>query len=156
DRLLAVVLLLGSGRVALAEPVEPLTLAEAVRRAIERSPTVRVARSAADSDVASTRIARAARSPELALSTTPGYANGLPPGQLPSVFGVQFRQALYDPDRRASGLDADAHAAISSAERSRAQTEVARRAATLFLRRMADDRLVAAADRREKALGRAA
>src|SRR5207244_3460154 len=76
-----------------------------------RAPEAASARAQAAEADADARAAAATFAPRAFATTTPGYSSGLPvavAGRVPSVFGVEVHQTLYDPARRAEALAARA------------------------------------------------
>ena len=85
-----------------APPAGPLTLRRAAERALARAPEASSARAQAAEADADARAAAATFGPRAFATTTPGYSSGLPvevAGRVPSVFGVEVHQTLYDPAR---------------------------------------------------------
>jgi outer membrane protein TolC len=94
-------------------PAGPLTLRRAAELALARAPEAASARAQAAETDADARAASARFAPQAFATTTPGYSSGLPvavAGRVPSVFGVEIHQTLYDPARRAEALEARARA----------------------------------------------
>jgi outer membrane protein TolC len=92
----------------------PLTLRRAAERALARAPEIAVARAQVDEAAAGARAAKAAFAPQAFATTTPGYSNGLPvavAGRVPSVFGVELHQTIYDPAKRSQTFEEQARAA---------------------------------------------
>ncbi len=117
--LTGLVLLLGApGLLQAQTEKEPLTLKRAAERALARAPEIAVARAQVDEAAASARAAKAAFAPQAFATTTPGYSNGLPvavAGRVPSVFGVELHQTIYDPAKRSQTFDEEARAAAVAA-----------------------------------------
>jgi outer membrane protein TolC len=114
-------------------PADALTVRRAVELALEHAPEVAVSRAEAEEALSSARLSRDSLKPFASISTTPGYSSGLPvqvAGQVPSIFGFEVRQTLYDPSRRALVYDADASAAEARGALARVSSAAAR-AATL-------------------------
>ena len=135
---------------------EPLTLADAVRLALGHSAEVAVAVASEGEQRAALRAARDLSRPEAVIGTTPGWASGLPPGQLPSVAGLALRQSLYDPDRRAGALEEEARWATARGGVTKAREQAAHRVAVLYVRCLTGEKVAAAARLRETMLGQAA
>ena len=126
---------------ARAQTVRTVTLREAVSAALARSPRLAVAEASRDESAAGSRLARKAFRPEAALTATPGYASGLPvavAGQVPAIGGVDLRQTLYDPNLRASALEAQAGEAGRAGDLDAARAEAARSVVALYARCRAD------------------
>lgn len=128
----------------------PLTLRSAIAAGLAHSPDTAVARAEADEASASARLAEAGFRPEAFARTTPGYSTGLPvlvAGQVPSIFGVSVRSALYDPSRRASALGARAAAAGREAAADRVAEQTARAVVLAYGRNWASAALLETARR---------
>jgi outer membrane protein len=128
-----------------------LTVAEAVRLALERAPEVAVAQSAAQAAAASAEEARSVRRPQIYLNSTPGYSVGLPlsiAGEVPSAFGASVRMTLYDAGRWSQDLEAGAQAAGAQAALEDARAEVARRTVAACAKLRADVERASGARRR--------
>ncbi len=140
-----------------APPAEPLTLRRAVELAMAHAPDVAVAQAARAGAEADARLARDAFHTGAEISTTPGYARGLPVavlGRVPAVAGVTGHRLLYDPAQRHEALSAEAGAAEGRARAEAARREAARAAAAAYARCWADQARTEAARRGEEALGR--
>jgi len=90
-----------------------LTLRGAAQRALARDPRLAGARAQAAEMDAEARAASSQFATQAFATTTPGYSSGLPvavAGRVPSVFGVEVHQTLYDPAHRAEALEAQARA----------------------------------------------
>ncbi len=95
------------------EAPAPLTLKRAAELALAYAPETASARAAFAESASRARAAAAGFAPQAFATTTPGYSSGLPvavAGRVPSVFGVELHQTLYDPARRAEALQAQAGA----------------------------------------------
>ena len=126
----------------------PVTLRTAIAAALAQSPEAAVARANADEAAASARLAEAGFRPEAYARSTPGYSTGLPvlvAGQVPAVFGVALRSALYDPSRRTSALGARASAAGREAAADRVAEQTARAVVLAYGRNWASSALIEAA-----------
>jgi outer membrane protein len=148
----AILLVLVSGA-ALAQTAGPesLTLRKAAELALERAPELAAARAASEVGRSSANLARDVFHPNAWITTTPGYTHGLPgvvAGRVPSVIGVEVRQLIYDPDRRADALSAEATAASIDAELGQACRATLERLVTAYARAFMDEGVVAAAQRR--------
>jgi len=132
-------------------PGETLTVRRAVELALERAPEVAVSRAEADDAAASARLSRAGLKPFASISTTPGYSTGLPvqvAGQVPSIFGFEVRQTLYDPSRRALVFDAEASAAEARGALAKASAGAARAVTLSYARVWSGQQKVESARRR--------
>jgi len=126
---------------ARAQTVRAVTLREAVSAALARSPGLAVAEASRDESAAGARLAQKAFRPGAVLVATPGYASGLPvavAGQVPAIGGVDLRQTLYDPNLRASALEARAGEAGRSGDLDAARGEAVRSIVALYARCRAD------------------
>lgn len=121
---------------ARSEAPEPLTLHRAARLALARAPEVAVAGAEADEAASSARRAKAGLDRPLAFATTtPGYSSGLPvavAGRVPAVAGLEVRQTLYDPARRAEVFELDARVAGARGTLDRTSAETARAIAASY------------------------
>ncbi len=136
---------------AVAEETVALTLHDAVSAALARSPGVAAAVWAREESASGARLARDAFHPQAWLSSTPGYASGLPvavAGRVPAIAGVELRQTIFDPSVRAAALDAGAAEAERSGAAEAARMEVAQAVIALYARCRADLAAKAAAARR--------
>jgi outer membrane protein TolC len=138
---------------ALAQTAGPesLTLRKAAELALERAPELAAARAASEVGRSSANLARDVFHPNAWITTTPGYTHGLPgvvAGRVPSVIGVEVRQLIYDPDRRADALSAEATAASIDAELGQACRATLERLVTAYARAFMDEGVIAAAQRR--------
>ncbi len=152
---LVVVLFLFSGT-ALAQPAgpEPLTLRKAAELALARAPELGAARAASEVGQASASLARDAFHPSAWLTTAPGYTHGLPgvvAGRVPALAGVEIRQAIYDPVRRADALSAEAGASSVGGELEQACRFTLERVVGVYARAFLDQTAIAAATRRHEA-----
>jgi outer membrane protein TolC len=145
-------LLLASGT-ALGQTAgpEPLTLRKAAELALERAPDLAAARAASEVGRSSANLARDIFHPNAWITTTPGYTHGLPgvvAGRVPSVIGVEVRQLIYDKDRKADALSAEAEASSIDAEFGQACRATLERVVTVYARAFMDEGVIAAAQRR--------
>ena len=153
----AAVLLLAAASTAPAQappPADALTVRRAVELAVEHAPEVAVSRAEADEALSSARLSRAGMKPFASISTTPGYSSGLPvqvAGQVPSIFGFEVRQTLYDPSRRALVYDAEAAAAEARGTYAKASAAAARAATLSYARVWTGQKKVENARRRVEA-----
>jgi len=138
---------------------EPLTVAEAVRLAERNAPSLAAARAAAAETAAAAGQSRSAFAPQAFVTTTPGYASGLPvavAGSVPSVAGAYVRETLYDPTLRVEALDAEAAEARANAEAAAARADAVERTILAYARAQRDDRIAGAADTELESAERAA
>jgi len=147
-----ILLLLASGT-ALGQTAgpEPLTLRKAAELALERAPDLAAARAASEVGRSSANLARDIFHPNAWITTTPGYTHGLPgvvAGRVPSVIGVEVRQLIYDKDRKADALSAEAEASSIDAELGQACRATLERVVTVYARAFMDEGVIAAAQRR--------
>src|SRR5262245_14649140 len=148
----AVLFLLASGA-ALAQTAGPesLTLRKAAELALERAPDLAAARAASEVGRSSASLARDLFHPNAWITTTPGYTHGLPgvvAGRVPSVIGVEIRQLIYDKDRKADALSAEAESSSIDAELGQACRATLERLVTVYARAFMDEGVIAAAQRR--------
>ena len=137
-----------------ASSPEPLTLKRAAQMALFHAPEVAVSRAEAEEAAAEARRARAEWRPQAFVSTTPGYSTGLPvqvAGQVPSVFGFEVRQTIFDPLRRARTFDAEAASSAARGAMERTSAAAARAVTISYARVWAGQRKVADARRRVEA-----
>jgi outer membrane protein TolC len=128
-----------------APPAAPLTLRRAAELALARAPEAAAARAQAAEADADARAASARFAPSAFATTTPGISSGLPvavAGRVPSVFGVEIHQTLYDPARRAETLAARVRAETFEAASSRSGAVTARALVLSYGRNWADRRQI--------------
>lgn len=130
---------------------EVLTLGRATELALARAPLLAASHAAWEESAAGERLAKDVFHPELSVGASPGYARGLPVGQLPSIAEAALRQSLYDPERRAAAFEAEARSATSRAAHGSQRRATVRAVADAYARCWTDERLVAAAKRRREA-----
>jgi outer membrane protein TolC len=138
----------------LALPAAAQPLDEVIARALAHSPELR----ALEAGVAEARAGAALGnpfSPSASVSTTPGYATGLPIavlGQVPAIGTVEAHRLLYDSSARAEqlGLTSQVDAAVARLESRK--RDVAQNVAELYARFGAGTVLVTSARRRVAAL----
>src|SRR6202158_760341 len=126
-------------------PAGPLTLRRAAELALARAPQAASARAQAAEADADARAASAMFAPHAFATTTPGYSSGLPvavAGRVPSVFGVEVHQTLYDPARRAGALEARVRAEAFEAASSRSGATTARALVLSYGRNWSDRRRI--------------
>ena len=128
-----------------APPAGPLTLRRAAELALARAPEAASARAQAAEADADARAASAMFAPQAFATTTPGYSSGLPvavAGRVPSVFGVEVHQTLYDPARRAEALEARVRAEAFEAASARSGAATARALVLCYGRNWSDRRRI--------------
>jgi outer membrane protein TolC len=126
-------------------PAGALTLRRAAELALARAPEAAAARAQAAEADADARAASAVFAPRAFATTTPGYSSGLPvavAGRVPSVFGVEVHQTLYDPVRRAEALAARVRAEAFEAASSRSGSATARALVLSYGRNWSDRRQI--------------
>jgi outer membrane protein TolC len=131
-------------------PVGPLTLRRAAELALARAPEAASARAQAAEADADARAASAMFAPHAFATTTPGYSSGLPvavAGRVPSVFGIEVHQTLYDPARRREVLEARVRAETFEAASSRSGAATARALVLSYGRNWSDRRRIETARR---------
>jgi outer membrane protein TolC len=140
-----------------AQTPEPISLARAIELALAHAPEVAVAFASENEGAASARLAEDALRPEAVLTTTPGYAQGLPGGtggRLPAIAEVEVRKALFDPGRRADALEARSRWSLARARLEVTRATTARAVVVAYGRCWADEARLADAQRRLEAYGR--
>ncbi len=143
--LLFPVLALGFPAAGQTPPGRSLTLRRAAELALARSPEAASARAQAVEADADARASSATLAPQAFATTTPGYSSGLPvqvAGRVPSVFGVEVLQTLYDPARRAEALEARARAEASEGASARSVAATARALVLSYGRNWSDRRRI--------------
>src|SRR5262249_20968005 len=119
--------------------------------AVARAPEIAVARAEADEGAATVRGSQAALGRQALAHTTPGYTTGLPvlvAGQVPAVVGVELRQTLYDPSRRAEILEGHARSLALEGALERASAATLRALVVSYARNWAAAGSVESARRR--------
>jgi len=130
---------------------EPLTLRHAAELALAKAPELAAARAASEVGRSSAAMARDIFHPNAWITTTPGYTHGLPgvvAGRVPSIIGVEIRQLIYDPARKADALSAEATAADIDGELEQSCRATLERLVTVYARAFLDETVIAAAQRR--------
>ncbi len=151
--LTVVALVLASAAAAQTPP--PLTIQQAMQMAVDRSPDIAAARAAQREAAASAELARSTFRPQATVSTTPGYATGLPVsvlGSVPAIATVEAHQTLYDNFARTDALAAAAQADARSIDVENAVRQTAEASAQAFAKYAADLALVSDARTRIDAL----
>src|SRR5262249_41153300 len=118
---------------------------------LAKAPELAAARAASEVGRSSAAMARDIFHPNAWISTTPGYTHGLPgvvAGRVPSIIGLEVRQLIYDPDRRADALSAEATASSIDGELGQACPATLERLVTVYARAYMDESVIAAAQRR--------
>ena len=136
-----------------AQTPAPPTLDETIARAVANSPDLRALEAAVDEARANAMLADAFRS-EATVSTTPGYATGLPIavlGQVPAIGTIEAHRLLYDRSARAEAITSASQVDAAIARLASARREVAQNTATLYASVTAGDAILAAAQRRVSA-----
>ncbi len=134
-----------------ADAAEPLTLRRAVELALERAPQLAAVRAEQDGERASARLAQDAYHPSAWVTTSPGYTYGMPAtvaGHVPSVFGIEFRQTIYDPYRRSEVYQAEARALGMDGTAARSCQDTVEQALAVYARCWVDQALADTAKRR--------
>ncbi len=127
-----------------------LTLEEAVNQALVHSTELRALEAGRDEAMADAELANAFR-PGVSVSTTPGYATGLPIavlGSVPAIGTIEAHRLLYDSSARASALAASARIDAAKEQIEARRRETARNVAELYARYAADQMLADIAKRR--------
>jgi len=127
-----------------------LSMQEAVTRAIAHSPEVRALEAQVAQARANATIADAFR-PTASISTTPGYATGLPVaalGQVPAIATIEAHKILYDTSARADEISARSDADAAESRLESKKREVAQNTVELYTRLTADVTLVISARHR--------
>jgi outer membrane protein len=135
---------------AQTRPADVLTLKRAAELALARAPEAAAARADAAEADASARAAAAGLGPQAFATTTPGYSSGLPvavAGRVPSIFGVELHQTLYDPAVRAETLVARARAEALEGASALTRSAAARALVLSYGRNWEDRRRIASARR---------
>jgi outer membrane protein len=136
-------------------PTDALTLKRAAELALARAPEAAAARADAAEADASARAAAAGFAPQAFATTTPGYSSGLPvavAGRVPSIFGVEVHQTLYDPAARAETLVARARADALEGTSALSRSAAARALVLSYGRNWEDRRRIANARRQMESL----
>jgi outer membrane protein len=131
---------------AAAQTPPPLTIQQAIAMAVDRSPDIAAARAAQREAAASADLARSAFRPAATVSTTPGYATGLPVailGSVPAIASVEAHETLYDNFVRSDALSAAAQADARAIDIENATRQTAEAAAQAYARYAADRTIVA-------------
>ncbi len=140
---------------AQTRPTDALTLKRAAELALARAPEAAAARADAAEADASARAAAAGLAPQAFATTTPGYSSGLPvavAGRVPSVFGIELHQTLYDPSTRAETLVARARADGLEGASALSRSAAARALVLSYGRTWEDRRRIASARRQLESL----
>jgi len=127
-----------------------LSMRDAINRAVAHSPEIRALEAQVAQARANMAISDAFR-PAASISTTPGYATGLPTavlGQVPAIATIEAHKVFYDTSARAEVVGAQSEVEAAEARLEARKREVAQNAAYLYARTAADAALVADAHRR--------
>ena len=127
-----------------------LSMRDAINRAVAHSPEIRALEAQVAQARANATIANAFR-PTASISTTPGYATGLPTavlGQVPAIATIEAHKIFYDTSVRTDLVGAESDVEAAEARLESRKREVAQNAADLYARAAADVALVADAHRR--------
>jgi len=127
-----------------------LSMQEAVTHALAHSPEIRALEAQLVQARANATIADAFR-PTAAISTTPGYATGLPVaalGQVPAIATVEAHKILYDASARADQIGAQSDVDAAESRLESRKREVAGNTAELYARVVADGALATSARHR--------
>ena len=127
-----------------------LSMQEAVTHALAHSPEIRALEAQLVQARANATIADAFR-PTASISTTPGYATGLPVaalGQVPAIATVEAHKILYDASARADQIGAQSDADAAESRLESRKREVAGNTAELYARVVADGALATSARHR--------
>jgi len=134
-----------------------LTLDDAIRRAVANSPDVRAARAGRREAAANADLSRQLFRPSSSISTTPGYASGVPVailGSVPAIATIEAHQTLVDNYAKSDALAADALIAAREADVDAAVRDVAGATAQAYATLASDAAIVDAAQRRAAAYER--
>lgn len=127
-----------------------ISLQDAVMQAIARSPELRALDASVSEARANAAVGNAFRS-EASISTTPGYATGLPTavlGQVPAIATVEAHRLLYDPSARVDQIGMASQVDAANARLESRKREIAQNVAELYGRVAADQAQAASAERR--------
>lgn len=128
-----------------------LTLDEVVDRAVTASPELRGMRAALVEATTNALMAQQAFRPSASVSTTPGYASGLPVsvlGSVPAIGTIEAHQVFYDVSSQANVLAARSEVEAARAELDARTRQTAQTASELYARYAADQTLLDATRRR--------
>lgn len=124
------------GGAARGQDAEKLNLQEAVRLALQNSPDLRLARVQYIAALNEAGVNRAAFHPNLYTGAGAAYTYGfpsLPGGQAPSVFQLDYQQAIFDPFLKGQQHAAEERAKNQKIEMGRVRDDIIVRAATTYL-----------------------
>src|SRR5437660_3572612 len=127
-----------------------ISLQDAITQAIAHSPELRALEASVAEARANATLGDAFRS-AASISTTPGYATGLPTavlGQVPAIATVETHRLLYDASARAEQIGAASQIDATIARLESRKREIAQNAAELYTRVAADHVQSASAQRR--------
>jgi outer membrane protein TolC len=138
-------------------PAATITLRRAAELALAHAPALTAAQATASERAASARLAADELRPQAWLVTTPGYSRGLPTaiaGSVPAIAGFSLTETLYDRAARVQTLEREADSSSAAAGSERARIEAVRAALLAYSSCWADDRMLAAVQRRRGAAER--
>ncbi len=153
--LTAVILALAASATAQSPP--SLTLQRAAELALAHAPEAAAARAAAEESAADARLAGDEFHPQVWLTSSPGWARGLPMaivGNVPAAVSVSCRTTLYDRFSRLELLQRQAASAQATGHSDQARLDLLREALVAYSRCWADDATVAAGRERQQAAAR--
>jgi len=127
-----------------------LTMHDAMSRAVAHSPELRVLAAQVEQARAAAIMNDQFR-PSASLSTSPGYATGLPVavlGEVPAIATAEVHKVFYDTSARAQQLGAEADVDSAQSRLEAQRREVAQNTAELYAAVVGDQTLAASARRR--------
>ena len=127
-----------------------ISLQDAITKAIAHSPELHALEASVAEAKANAALGDAFR-PAASISTTPGYATGLPTavlGQVPAIASVETHRLLYDASARAEQIGAASQIDATIARLESRKREIAQNVAELYARVAADQVQSASAQRR--------
>ncbi|HJT18814.1 MAG TPA: TolC family protein [Thermoanaerobaculia bacterium] len=130
-----------------------LSMHDAVARAVAHSPELRVLEAQVEQARQSAIINDQFR-PSASLSTSPGYATGLPTsvlGEVPAIATAEVHKVFYDTTARAQQIGAEAEVDAAQSRVDAQRREVQQNTAELYARVAADQALVSSARQRVEA-----
>jgi len=134
-----------------------LTLREAIRLAVNNSAEVRAARAGVREAAASGEMARLPFHTSASVSTTPGYATGVPVailGSIPAIATIEAHRTLYDNYARVDVMESEGLTQARASEVETAKRHAAEAAAQVYAQLAGDGPVVDAAKRRVAAYQR--
>jgi outer membrane protein TolC len=130
--------------------VMAMSLQDAVTKAIAQSPELR-ALEASVAEAGANAVLGNAFKPSASVSTTPGYATGLPTavlGQTPAIATVEAHRLLYDPTARVEQIASASEVDAAAARLESRKREIALSVAELYARVAADGVMAGSAEKR--------